>query len=219
MRWALARPRSRCRKRAIARGRPRTAGGSCMDTTRHFLGYRARAVPNGPDDGTLAPWAVVASLPFAAEIVLPTLQHCLDCYPKTQNEYGLVCSINPTFPGSSHRRAGWISRGHFALDQGPVVLMIENYRSGLLWRLMRRCPVVVDGLRRAGFNHGWLTGGASPPLIESTRAMTLELSLDAAIVSGRSAARAERIAPCLVIRRCERPRFRHTRRTATGSPS
>ena len=127
--------------------------------TRHFLGYRARAVPNGPDDGTLAPWAVVASLPFAPEIVLPTIQHSLERYPKMVNEYGLVCSINPTFPGSPGRRAGWISRGHFALDQGPVVLMIENYRSGLIWQLMRRCPFVVDGLRRAGFNHGWLESG------------------------------------------------------------
>jgi hypothetical protein len=127
--------------------------------TRRFLGYRARAVPNGPDDGTLAPWAVVASLPFAPEIVLPTIQHYLERYPKMVNEYGLVCSINPTFPGSPGRRAGWISRGHFALDQGSVVLMIENYRSGLIWQLMRRCPFVVDGLRRAGFNHGWLESG------------------------------------------------------------
>jgi hypothetical protein len=127
--------------------------------TRRFLGYRARAVPNGPDDGTLAPWAVVASLPFAPEIVLPTIQHSLDRYPRIVNEYGLVCSINPTFPGSPGRRAGWISRGHFALDQGSVVLMIENYRSGLIWQIMRRCPFVVDGLRRAGFNHGWLESG------------------------------------------------------------
>jgi hypothetical protein len=126
--------------------------------TRHFLGYRARGVPNGPDDGTLAPWAVAASLPFAPEIVLPTLQHCLDQYPTTAKAHGLVCSINPTFPGSPRHPGGWISRAHFALDQGPVVLMIENYRSGLLWRLMRRCPFVVNGLMRAGFKGGWLTG-------------------------------------------------------------
>jgi hypothetical protein len=50
--------------------------------TRRFLGYVARVVPYGPDDGTLAPWAVVASLPFAPEIVLPTLQHCSVTYPK-----------------------------------------------------------------------------------------------------------------------------------------
>jgi hypothetical protein len=124
--------------------------------TRRFLGYRARAVPNGPDDGTIAPWAVVASLPFAPDIVLPTLQHCVDLYPTTLREHGLVCSINPTFRESPPHRGGWISHAHFALDQGPVVLMIENHRSGLLWRLMRGCPFVVNGLRRAGFNHGWL---------------------------------------------------------------
>ena len=43
--------------------------------TRRFFGYRARGVPYGPDDGTLAAWAVAASLPFAPEIVLPTLRH------------------------------------------------------------------------------------------------------------------------------------------------
>ena len=128
--------------------------------TRRFLGYRARAVPYGPDDGTIAPWAIVASLPFAPEIVLPTLQHCVDLYPAMLRDHGLVCSINPTFRESRGRSGGWISRSHFALDQGPVVLMIENYRSGLLWRLMRRCPFVVNGLRRAGFSGGWLESPA-----------------------------------------------------------
>ena len=123
--------------------------------TRRFLGYKARGVPQGPDDGTLAPWAVAASLPFAPEIVLPTLGHCEKTYPHMENHYGLVCSFNPTFsvPGSKH---GWISRDHFALDQGPVILMIENYRTGLIWNLMRRCPYLVAGLRRAGFKGGWL---------------------------------------------------------------
>jgi hypothetical protein len=125
--------------------------------TRRFLGYAARGVPHGPDDGTLAPWAVAASLPFAPEIVLPTLEHCSRAYPKMENEYGLVCSFNPTFPGRGSGRSGWISKDHFALDQGPVILMIENYRSGLIWRLMRNCPYVIAGLRRAGFTGGWLT--------------------------------------------------------------
>ena len=125
---------------------------------RRFLGYIARGVPYGPDDGTLAPWAVAASLPFAPEIVLPSLEHCSKAYPHMENEYGLVCSFNPTFPvrGSKH---GWISKDHFALDQGPVILMIENYRSGLIWRLMRSCAYIVDGLRRAGFRNGWLNSG------------------------------------------------------------
>ena len=126
--------------------------------TRRFLGYRARGVPYGPDDGTLAPWAVVASLPFAPEIVLPTALHALKEFPKADSPYGLVCSVNPTFRRERQRKHGWISDAHFALDQGPVVLMIENYRSGLIWRLMRRSEPIVRGLRRAGFTGGWLGG-------------------------------------------------------------
>jgi len=126
--------------------------------TRRFLGYVGRGVPYGPDDGTLAPWAVVASLPFAPEIVLPTLQHCSVTYPEMESGYGLVCSFNPTFPSHRPGVSGWISQDHFALDQGPVILMIENYRSELVWRLMRSCPYVAAGLRRAGFRGGWLTG-------------------------------------------------------------
>jgi len=125
--------------------------------SRRFLGYVARGVPYGPDDGTLAPWAVVASLPFAPEIVLPTLKRWLATSPKITNAYGLVCSVNPTFPSRRSGRSGWISKDHFALDQGPVILMIENYRSGLIWRLMRNCPYIVEGLHRAGFTGGWLT--------------------------------------------------------------
>jgi hypothetical protein len=124
--------------------------------TRRFLGYAARGLPYGPDDGTLAPWAVAASLPFAPEIVLPTLAHCSKSYPHMENKYGLVCSFNPTFPNPDTGRSGWISKDHFALDQGPVILMIENYRSGLIWRLMRNCEYLVTGLRRAGFKGGWL---------------------------------------------------------------
>lgn len=124
--------------------------------TRRFLGYAARGVPYGPDDGTLAPFAVVASLPFAPEIVIPTLEHCSREYPHMENEYGLVCSFNPTFPNRSSGRSGWISKDHFALDQGSVILMIENYRSGLIWRLTRSCPYVVTGLRHAGFRGDWL---------------------------------------------------------------
>jgi hypothetical protein len=118
-----------------------------------FFDYRARSIPNGPDDGTLAPWAAVASLPFAPEIVLPALQHFNEHYPEMTSEYGFKCSFNPTFTDG---KRGWVSKGYYGLDQGPIVLMIENYRSGLLWRLMRQCPYVVTGLHQAGFTGGWL---------------------------------------------------------------
>ena len=120
-----------------------------------FLAYKARSIPYGPDDGTLAPWAVAASLPFAPEVVLPSLARLNKDYPEITNQYGFKCSYNPTF-ASGRKKKGWVSKGYFGLDQGPIVMMIENYRSGLIWRLMRRCPYIVDGLRRAGFRNGWL---------------------------------------------------------------
>lgn len=122
---------------------------------RQFYDYSARGVPDGPDDGTLAPWAVIASLPFAPEIVLPSLQYFDKTFPDMTSHYGFKCSFNPTFSSSSGK--GWISKGYYGLDQGPIVLMIENYRSGFLWQLMRRCPYIIKGLRRAGFSGGWLS--------------------------------------------------------------
>jgi len=121
-----------------------------------FYDYIARSIPNGPDDGTLAPWAVAGSLPFAPEVVLPSLKRINQDYPEMTSKYGFKCSYNPTFTSGKRKGKGWVSQGYYGLDQGPIVMMIENYRSGLLWRLMRRCPYVVKGLRRAGFRGGWL---------------------------------------------------------------
>ena len=125
---------------------------------RQFFDYEGRGVPYGPDDGTLAPWALVASLPFAPEIVLPAIHHCIHQAKMTQfNRYGFKASFNPTHPGSPGNPYGWwVSPWHFGLNQGPIVLMIENYRTGRLWQWMRSCPYIVGGLRRAGFGGGWL---------------------------------------------------------------
>jgi hypothetical protein len=122
-----------------------------------FYDYVARAIPYGPDDGTLAPWAVAGSLPFAPEVVLPSLERINKDYPEMTSKYGFKCSYNPTFASSGGRkRKGWVSQGYYGLDQGPIVMMIENYRTGLIWRLMRKCPHIISGLRRAGFSGGWL---------------------------------------------------------------
>ncbi|MGI9037723.1 MAG: glucoamylase family protein, partial [Gemmatimonadota bacterium] len=123
---------------------------------RRFFDYRARGIPFGPDDGTIAPWAAIASLPFAPEIVLPALRHFNDTYPEMISTYGFKCSFNSTFQDRKRDTRGWISSGYYGIDQGPIVLMIENFRSGLIWRLMRECPHVMRGLRRAGFAGGWL---------------------------------------------------------------
>ncbi len=124
---------------------------------RQFFDYLARGVPYGPDDGTIAPWAVVASLPFAPEIVLPAIDYFVhEVKLNAGNPYGFKATFNPTYPEKSGNPYGWISPWHLGLNQGPICLMIENYRTGLLWRLMRDCPYIVNGLRRAGFTGGWL---------------------------------------------------------------
>jgi hypothetical protein len=121
---------------------------------RRFFDYIARGAPYGPDDGTLAPWAVVASLPFAPEIVLPTIKQFQRMDLGMLRPYGFRATFNQTFTVDGGRP--WVSPWHFGIDQGPIILAIENYRSGLLWDLMRRCPYIVTGLRRAGFTGGWL---------------------------------------------------------------
>jgi len=124
---------------------------------RRFYDYIARGVPDGPDDGTLAPWAVVASLPFAPEIVVPTVEYYRDHMQlHAKNPYGFKATFNATYPDRGKSPYGWISPYHYGINQGPIVVMIENDRTGLVWNLMRTCPYVVQGLRRAGFKGGWL---------------------------------------------------------------
>ncbi len=121
---------------------------------RRLFGYAARGVPYGPDDGTLSGWAALASLPFASEIALSAARHMLQRYPEMLSDQQYASSFNPTLAGADRR--AWVSAGHFGLDQGIVVMMIENYRTQLIWRLMRDCPSIGTGLRRAGFLGGWL---------------------------------------------------------------
>lgn len=126
-------------------------------TERRFFDYVGRGVPYGPDDGTIAPWAVVASLPFAPEIVLPAIDYLVhEVDLKAGNPYGFKATFNPTYPQKDHNPYGWISPWHYGINEGPIISMIENYRTGLLWSLMRNCGYIVNGLRRAGFTGGWL---------------------------------------------------------------
>lgn len=131
---------------------------------RRFYDYVGRGAPYGIDDGTLAPWAVVASLPFAPEIVLPTVHHFIHTLQlHDDHPYGFKASFNRTYvdkPGLPFD--GWVSPFFFGLDQGPIVLMVENHRSGMPWQWMRGCRWIVDGLRRAGFAGGWLDTAGTP---------------------------------------------------------
>jgi hypothetical protein len=125
-----------------------------------FYGYAARGVPYGPDDGTISGPSTLSSLVFAPEIALPALRGMV-AQPPGGTDRIRASGFNPTV--SETGPGGWISEGSFGLDQGMIVLMIENSRSGLLWRLGRSNPVIRDGLRRAGFRGGWLARPAPHP--------------------------------------------------------
>ena len=122
--------------------------------TRRLFGYAARGVPYGPDDGTLSAPTVLASIPFAPEIAVDALRYMVTTYPAMLSNGRLASSFNP---GLRTNEGGiWMSEGHYGLDQGIAVMMVENYRTGFLWELMRDCPYLVDGLRAATFEGGWL---------------------------------------------------------------
>jgi hypothetical protein len=134
---------------------------------RQFHSYWARgaSAERINDDGTLAPTAAGGSMPFAPEICLPVLKAMRDRYGDALfSKYGFLDSFNPSFTFQdvrlTHGRIvdglGWVDTDYLGIDQGPILLMIENYRSELVWRLMKRNPYVQRGLQRAGFSGGWL---------------------------------------------------------------
>ncbi len=133
--------------RLPADGRPRT-----------FWTYAARGASLGEirDDGTIAPTAAAASLPFAPEIVLPALLEMRRRYgDRLFSTYGFKDAFNPSF------RGGWVDTDYLGIDQGPILAMIENHRTGLVWRTLRKNPHLLRGLRRAGFTGGWLEDAAA----------------------------------------------------------
>ncbi len=151
-----------------------TASDGPVDTTivvngtlREIHTYWARGAGPGEvrDDGTLAPTAAAGSLPFTPEASTAALKAMRSRYGRgLWGEYGFVDAFNPTFDFPEarlqHGRVvpglGWFDTDYLGIDQGPIVAMIENHRSGLLWQLMRQHPAVERGLRRAGFTGGWL---------------------------------------------------------------
>jgi hypothetical protein len=139
-------------------GRPRT-----------FHTYWARGVDatERNDDGTIAPTAAGGSVAFAPEIAIPALASMRRRYGDPLfGRYGFVDAFNPTLrtggPPLHHGRIveglAWFDTDYLGIDQGPILGMIENWRTGLIWRLMRDDRDVVRGFCRAGFTGGWLAG-------------------------------------------------------------
>jgi hypothetical protein len=115
-----------------------------------FYAYAARGVPYGPDDGTIAPWAPIASICFDEKICLTAIEHLRSTYPQIYGKYGFYCSFNESIVPP------WFPQRFYALDLGISILMLENAQNNFIWNLMKKCPVISNGLRRAGFTGGWL---------------------------------------------------------------
>ena len=133
---------------------------------RVFRRYAARGMGGAGtyDDGTLSPSALVSSVAFAPEIVLPAIGEMQQKYGTyLYSTYGFFDAFNPSFdygvPLASGRHIpglGWVGGDYIGIDEGSTIAMIENFRSDFVWRVMRRNAYLRRGLERAGFTGGWL---------------------------------------------------------------
>lgn len=133
---------------------------------RTFRTYTARGVggPHPFDDGTIAPTAALGSIAFAPGPAMAAAAEMRRRYgTHIYGKYGFIDAFNPSLDRDitvHHGRIvpgfGWVDTDYLGIDQGPIVTGIENYRTGLIWSVMRRSPAIRTGLRRAGFTGGWL---------------------------------------------------------------
>jgi hypothetical protein len=113
-------------------------------------GYAAHAPDH--DLGVISPTAALSSFPYAPEHSMRALRHFYDRLgDRIWGEYGFIDAFSETHD--------WYASSYLAIDQGPIIVMIENYRSGLLWRLFMSCPESRNGLRRLGFESPHLEQG------------------------------------------------------------
>jgi hypothetical protein len=137
---------------------------------RQFHTYWARGASarHVNDDGTIAPTAVGGSLPFAPRVTLDALRAMAERYPDRlwTESYGFRDAFNPSFTfrdanvkqNSEVTDEGWFDHDYLGIDQGPILIMAENLRTGLVWETLKKSPYLVRGLERAGFRGGWLDG-------------------------------------------------------------
>ncbi|MEO5617857.1 MAG: glucoamylase family protein [Candidatus Eisenbacteria bacterium] len=140
---------------------------------RSFRTYSARGASftGVEDDGTLTPTAAGGSITFAPEIAIPALLEMRARWgDHLVGRYGFFDAFNPSLTEPmpvQHGRivpgVGWFDTDYLGIDQGPILIMIENLRSGLVWKHMKKNPNIVRGLRRAGFTGGWLDRAPATP--------------------------------------------------------
>ena len=133
----------------------------CVDNPKKFKGYGAdcwgltagdtydgyNAYSPENDEGTIAPTAALSAFPYTPEYSMKALKHFYyDLGDKIWGEYGFVDGFNET--------RNWYAKSYLAIDQGPIIAMIENSRTGLLWKLFMSCPEVQRGLKKLDFKVG-----------------------------------------------------------------
>jgi hypothetical protein len=112
-----------------------------------YDGYDAYSPTN--DKGTITPTAALSAFPYTPEYSMQALKHFYtDLGDKIWGGYGFTDAFNET--------QNWYAGSYLAIDEGPIVVMIENYRSGLLWRLFMNCPEIQKGLQKLGFESPWI---------------------------------------------------------------
>ncbi|MFW6119503.1 MAG: glucoamylase family protein [Petrotogales bacterium] len=107
-------------------------------------GYKAYGASEGNHDGTIAPYASIASIAFTPDLSLNSLRAMLENHGSLiLNEYGLVSGFNVD--------ANWYSEDNIGIDQGDIILMIENYKTGLIWELFMKNPSIQSAMGKIGF--------------------------------------------------------------------
>lgn len=121
---------------------------------RTFRAYHARGAAKGyiEDDGTITPTAAGGSIAFTPEESLSALYAMKEKFgEKLYQEYGFKDAFNLTF-----NEEGWFNPDYIGIDQGPILIMLENHETELIWNLMKKNQYIINGLQKAGFKGGWL---------------------------------------------------------------
>ena len=122
----------------------------------HSYSARGAAANYLVDDGTIAPTAAGGSIPFAPEICIPALRAMYTLYgDKIYGMYGFKDAFNP-FYKDQNNEFGWYDIDYLGIDQGPILIMIQNYYNQLIWNILRKNSYIREGLIKAGFKGGWL---------------------------------------------------------------
>jgi hypothetical protein len=124
-----------------------------------FWTYRARGASaiRVVDDGTIAPTAVGGSLPFAPEKCIDALMNMKEKLgDRLYQQYGFKDAFNLTYRDEINGENGWVDHDYLGIDQGPILIQLENYQTELIWKVMKKNRYILSGLRKAGFEGGWL---------------------------------------------------------------